>query len=66
MLLAAAATVVTGPAAHASLAFEVESLDGTGNNRANPTWGQAGTDYVRVARARASEAKVSAGTRRAC
>jgi hypothetical protein len=29
--------------------FEVESLDGSGNNRAHPDWGKAGTPYSRVA-----------------
>ena len=28
--------------------FEVQSLDGGGNNRRNPGWGQAGTPYTRV------------------
>ncbi|HYN92774.1 MAG TPA: peroxidase family protein [Pilimelia sp.] len=32
--------------------FEVQTLDGAGNNRANPTWGQVGTTYSRVAPAR--------------
>jgi hypothetical protein len=29
--------------------LEVRSLDGGGNNRQNPTWGLAGTQYSRVA-----------------
>jgi hypothetical protein len=29
-------------------AFEARSLDGCGNNRAHPTWGQAGRPYSRV------------------
>jgi hypothetical protein len=29
--------------------FEVQSLDGSGNNRRNPTWGSAGSIYTRVA-----------------
>ena len=29
--------------------FEVQSLDGSGNNRRHPGWGQAGTVYARVA-----------------
>jgi Animal haem peroxidase/Cellulose binding domain len=33
----------------AALPFEVQSLDGSGNNRANPDWGLAGNDYSRVA-----------------
>ena len=28
---------------------EWRSIDGSGNNLANPAWGQAGTDYIRVA-----------------
>src|SRR5512139_2854868 len=31
--------------------LEVESLDGRGNNRQRPEWGQAGTPYSRVTRA---------------
>lgn len=31
--------------------FDVQSLDGSGNNRAKPSWGKAGTIYPRVARA---------------
>jgi hypothetical protein len=32
--------------------LEVQSMDGTGNNRRHQAWGQAGTPYSRVARAR--------------
>jgi hypothetical protein len=32
--------------------IEIQSLDGSGNNQASPTWGQAGTNYSRVAPAR--------------
>ena len=28
---------------------EWRSIDGSGNNLANPSWGQVGTDYIRVA-----------------
>ncbi len=48
----ALAMLVAAPAADAALGFEVQSLDGTGNNAANPTWGKAGTNYTRVAPAR--------------
>lgn len=59
-LAAATVTVLLGPGAMAgnhrsprlhpaAATFEVESLDGTGNNQANPTWGKAGTNYSRVA-----------------
>jgi Animal haem peroxidase./Cellulose binding domain. len=56
-LLAAATTLVVGPAAHASLGFEVlgfevQSLDGSGNNKAHPPWGRSGTNYARVGPAR--------------
>jgi hypothetical protein len=37
--------------------FEVQSLDGSGNNRANPTWGQANTPYARVAPARYADGR---------
>ncbi|MBW4718093.1 peroxidase family protein [Saccharothrix obliqua] len=33
-------------------AFEVQSLDGSGNNRVHPEWGRAGAAYPRVAPAR--------------
>ena len=32
--------------------FEIQTLDGSGNNVANPTWGQSGRPYARVAPAR--------------
>src|SRR5437868_6096788 len=51
-LLAASVTLLAGHGAQASLGFEPESLNGSGNNQANPTWGQAGTNYIRVAPAR--------------
>ncbi|WP_460518707.1 peroxidase family protein [Flindersiella endophytica] len=34
-----------------ALAIQVQSLDGSGNNAANPSWGQGGTQYARVAAA---------------
>jgi hypothetical protein len=39
------------PDAHAAVPFAVQSLDGSGNNVANPTWGQVGSAYSRVAAA---------------
>ena len=39
-------------AAHGSFSFEVRSLDGSGNNRSHPSWGQVGTEYQRLAPAR--------------
>lgn len=47
----AGSSLLTGTAG-ARVAFEVQSLDGRGNNRAHPEWGQAGEDYSRVAAAR--------------
>ena len=49
-LLAAAvgAVIVVAPTAQASVPFETESLDGSGNNVNHPTWGQAGLPYSRV------------------
>ena len=43
-----AATVAGMPPAQAAVPFPIESLDGTGNNVANPTWGQSGRPYPRV------------------
>src|SRR5262249_41777041 len=49
-LLAVAGTLfAAAPNASAALGFEVESLDGSGNNVAHPNWGQAITPYSRVA-----------------
>src|SRR2546423_6619172 len=51
--LAAVTTVLSViPNASAALGFEVQSLDGSGNNVAHPTWGQVGTNYPRLAAAR--------------
>jgi hypothetical protein len=52
-ITAVAAAVAGGiiaitPTASASVPFEAESLDGSSNNLANPTWGQAGRPYARV------------------
>ncbi|WP_347584418.1 peroxidase family protein [Acrocarpospora sp. B8E8] len=48
-LVVAGAVTLTGiPAAHAVVPFTVSSLNGSGNNVANPTWGQANTPYSRV------------------
>jgi hypothetical protein len=51
---AAADTGVTASAtsvADALAPFLVRSLDGRNNNLANPSWGQVGTNYIRVGRA---------------
>jgi hypothetical protein len=56
--LAVAGMVVTGSAVAQTtptptqLPFDVQSLDGSGNNQDNPEFGQAGNDYSRVADAR--------------
>jgi hypothetical protein len=41
--------LLTAGTASGRLGFEVQSLDGWGNNRAHPEWGRAGTPYLRVA-----------------
>jgi len=53
-LAAGSVLVSTAGAGASSLAvtFEVQSLNGGGNNQANPNWGRAGTPYSRVAAAR--------------
>jgi hypothetical protein len=59
-LLSTAVALVTGgvtvlagsPVARAAVPFEIQTLDGSRNNAANPTWGQVGTAYSRVAPAR--------------
>lgn len=52
VLVAAGAAVTNFAAAQetadSGLPFEVQSLDGSGNNQDNPTWGQVGNDYSRV------------------
>jgi hypothetical protein len=37
--------------------IQFQTLDGSGNNVANPTWGQAGTNYLRVAPARYADGR---------
>jgi hypothetical protein len=46
------ATVAASQAQSAVLPFEVQSLDGSGNNAARPTQGQVGTNYSRLVPAR--------------
>jgi hypothetical protein len=48
-LVSSSATAQTTPD---DLPFQIQSLDGSGNNTANPDWGLAGNDYSRVADAR--------------
>jgi hypothetical protein len=52
-----AAMIAAAPGARAALGFEVQSLDGSGNNQANPAWGRAGTNYLRVAAARYADGR---------
>jgi hypothetical protein len=52
ILMAGAGAMASSGSAYAAVPFEVSSLDGTGNNAANPTWGQAGGNYSREAAAR--------------
>jgi len=40
---------VASPPATAAVPFPVESLDGSANNAANPTWGQSNRPYLRTA-----------------
>src|SRR5215468_3753056 len=53
----AGALIATGPSAQAAVGFPIESLDGSGNNVANSTWGQAGTPYTRVLPARYADGR---------
>jgi hypothetical protein len=43
--------------AGAAVPFEIQSLDGSGNNTANPSWGRVGTAYSRVAAARYADGR---------
>jgi peroxidase len=52
LLLIASGTAITSASpAHAAPGLEVQSLDGSGNNRAHPNWGKVGQNYPRVAAA---------------
>jgi len=48
-VLAGATVALAVRPANAALGFEVESLNGRGNNVVHPTWGMAGTNYLRFA-----------------
>ena len=50
--VATGAVVAVAPTARADAGFEVERLDGGGNNVAHPDWGRAGRPYARVGPAR--------------
>jgi hypothetical protein len=47
-LVATGIAAVSSNSANAALGFEVQTLDGSGNNVANPTRGRSNTNYVRV------------------
>jgi hypothetical protein len=55
--LATFASAETGGVSALAVPFEVQSLDGSGNNAANPTWGQTNTPYSRVAPARYADGR---------
>ncbi len=57
-----AATIVLIPAAEAAVPFPVASLDGSGNNVANPAWGQSNRPYPRVAPAAYADGIASPST----
>lgn len=48
-LAATSLGISTSASAQEDLPFEVQSLDGASNNQGNPTWGQVGNQYSRVA-----------------
>ncbi|HET9140702.1 peroxidase family protein, partial [Actinophytocola sp.] len=48
--------------ASAAVPFAIQSLDGSGNNVANPTWGATGRPYARVAAARYTDGRSQAPT----
>ncbi|MBO0883356.1 MAG: peroxidase family protein, partial [Mycobacterium sp.] len=57
-LLAVAGPVIyVNQTAQASVGFPIESLDGSGNNVANPNWGKAGTNYARILPARYADGR---------
>src|SRR2546421_4305489 len=49
LLAAGGAVLAATPDASAALGFEVQSLDGSGDNNAHPHWGKVGTPYTRGA-----------------
>lgn len=53
----AVSAVEEGASDIAAVPFEIQNLDGRGNNRANPTWGQAGLPYSRVAATRYADGR---------
>src|SRR2546421_11608423 len=57
LLLAGGTVLAATRDASAALGFEVQSLDGRGNNRANPDRGKAGTQDSRGAPARYADGR---------
>jgi hypothetical protein len=51
------AVLIGAPAANAAVPFPVESLNGSGNNAAHPTWGTVGSQYTRVGAARYADGR---------
>ncbi|WP_246002021.1 peroxidase family protein [Allorhizocola rhizosphaerae] len=57
LLLGLPLVIVGNSPATAAVPFEIQSLNGSGNNRANPTWGQADLPYSRVTAARYADGR---------
>jgi hypothetical protein len=57
LLLAGGTVLAATRNASAALGFEVQSLDGSGNNKAHPEWGKAGQPYPRVTAARYADGR---------
>ena len=54
------------PVVPPALTFATESLDGSGNNLFHPTWGEAGTNYLRLAPANYADRHRHDGRRAEC
>jgi len=59
LLVAGSASAVAGQQDDVGIMaiLETQSLDGRGNNRGNPAWGQANTQYTRVAGTRYADGR---------
>ncbi len=57
LLLGVPLVIVGNNPVAAAVPFEIQALNGNGNNRANPTWGQGGLPYSRVAAARYADGR---------
>nr|WP_083466246.1 peroxidase family protein [Kibdelosporangium sp. MJ126-NF4] len=60
--LVVAGGLLASGVAEADTTFEYPSLDGSGNNRAHPDWGKAGTGYLRLAPANYTDGIGAPGT----